>query len=103
MADPARAVAPRLLGAPRPRIAPPLPARSELAQFRTDAAAMGIKPRPWQETAARYVTATAPGGGHLYREVAVLVARQQGKTEMLKPIITRRLRAGRRGPPARTG
>lgn len=96
MADAMRAAAPRLVGSPRPRVAPPIPARSGLQQFKEDAQALGVKPRPWQETAARYVTALAPGGGHLYREVAILVARQQGKTEMLKPIITRRMRAGQR-------
>jgi phage terminase large subunit-like protein len=57
---------------------------------------MGIALMPWQETAARYLTATGPGGLLLYREVAIVVARQNGKTTLAKPLIIRALRAGKR-------
>jgi phage terminase large subunit-like protein len=51
---------------------------------------------PWQDTASRYLTATGADGKHLYREVAIVVARQQGKTTLMKPIIVRALMAGKR-------
>jgi hypothetical protein len=60
------------------------------------AAAMDIDLMPWQETAGRYLEAKAPDGRHLYREVAVIVARQNGKTELLLPLIIKRLLAGAR-------
>lgn len=57
---------------------------------------MGITLMPWQETAARYLTATAPDGGPLYHEVAIVVARQQGKTTLMRPLIIQALRAGKK-------
>ena len=79
-----------------PRIAPPTPARSEVKAFHATAAEIGIELMPWQDHAARFLTATAPGGKHLYREVCVVVARQNGKTTLAKPLIIRELRAGKR-------
>jgi hypothetical protein len=55
---------------------------------------MGIELMPWQDTAAKYLTAKAPGGGPLYHEVAVVVGRQNGKTTLMKPMIVRALRSG---------
>lgn len=78
-----------------PRIAPPVPARSLLTEYRASAKAVGIKPMPWQLTAARYLTATA-NGHWLFREVSCVVARQNGKTTVLLPLIHQRLKAGRR-------
>jgi hypothetical protein len=46
--------------------------------------------------AARYLTALDPAGRWLYREVAVIVARQNGKTTLLIPLILQRLLAGQR-------
>jgi hypothetical protein len=57
---------------------------------------MGIVPMPWQETAATYLTARGPDDTWLFREVAVVVARQNGKTTLTQPLIVQRLRAGRR-------
>jgi hypothetical protein len=51
---------------------------------------------PWQEHAARYLTAKGPDGRHLYREVAIVVARQNGKTTLMKPYIVKALREGKR-------
>jgi phage terminase large subunit-like protein len=51
---------------------------------------------PWQETAARYLTAQGPAKKWLYRSVAVVVARQNGKTELLLPLILMQLGMGRR-------
>jgi hypothetical protein len=92
----AAAPRPRLKGHANPRIAPPVPARSDLDGFRAVAKAIGIVPMPWQETAARYLEALAPDGRHLYREVAIVVGRQNGKTTELVPVIVKRLKAGRR-------
>lgn len=86
----------RPVGQARPRIAPPVPARSELAAFKHQATELGIDLMPWQEIAARYLTALAPGGRHLYREVAIVVARQNGKTHLARPLIVQRLIAGER-------
>lgn len=85
-----------LLGHAKPRIAPPMPARSAVPAFRAAAEEMGIHLMPWQEEAARYLTATARDGRHLYREVCILVARQNGKTTLLKPYIVAALKAGKR-------
>jgi hypothetical protein len=85
----------RRYGSAEPRVSPPRPARSDLAAVRREAVALGIKLMPWQETAARYLTARGPDG-LLYREVAILVARQQGKTTLAKPFIIHRLREGKR-------
>jgi phage terminase large subunit-like protein len=88
--------APPLIGSPRPRIAPPLPLRHDLAGYRETATSLGISPMPWQDTAACYLTAVDADDLWLYREVAVVVGRQNGKTTLTKPLIVRRLRAGRR-------
>lgn len=85
-----------LIGSPKPRIAPPVPARSDVAALRDTATAMGITLMPWQETAARYLTATGPDGLLLYGEVCIVVARQNGKTTLMKPYIIRALRAGKK-------
>ncbi|HEY3434535.1 MAG TPA: hypothetical protein VGK41_02680 [Solirubrobacterales bacterium] len=85
------AVAP-LVGSPIPRLAPPLPLRHDLAGYRRAAASLGITPMPWQETAATYLTAIDADGNWLYREVAIVVGRQNGKTTLTKPLIVMRLR-----------
>ena len=91
------AEAPRhLLGKAKPRISPPVPARSDLAGFKTTADSVDIDLMPWQETVARYLEAEAADGRHLYREVAIVVSRQNGKTTLLVPLIVKRLREGQR-------
>jgi hypothetical protein len=96
MAIPKERAAPILRGHDRPRIAPPMPARSEVKAFALVAKEMGIDLMPWQSVSSRYITAKGADGRHLYREVALLVARQQGKTTLMKPHIVRELRAGRK-------
>jgi len=88
--------APAFVGSPTPRIAPPRPAKSDVPGLIATANGIQLRLMPWQETAGHYLTATNKDGGHLYREVAVVVARQNGKTALLKPLIVKRLRAGRR-------
>jgi hypothetical protein len=88
----AELAATELVGSPSPRLAPPLPLRHDLAGYRRACASIGIVPMPWQETAAIYLTATDADGAWLYREVAVVVGRQNGKTTLTKPLIVMRLR-----------
>jgi hypothetical protein len=83
-------------GSPTPRVAPPTPARSAVKDFAATAEDCGFSLYPWQETAARYLTATGAGGHWLYPEVATIVSRQNGKTHLLIPLIVSRLLAGRR-------
>lgn len=85
-----------LRGRDKSRIAPPTPARSDLAGFRAAASSIGITLMPWQVTAARYLEALGRDGRHLYREVAIVVSRQNGKSELLVPLIKKRLLEGRR-------
>lgn len=84
-----------LIGSPTPRIGPPLPIRHDLAGYRETAAALDIEPMPWQDTAASYLTAKT-GNLWTWRDVAIVVGRQNGKTTLTKPLIVQRLRAGRR-------
>lgn len=85
-----------LYGRDRPRIAPPVPARSGAKAFATFSASIGLELRPWQKTVARYLTAEGLLGRWLFREVAIIVARQNGKTAILVPLIVSRLLAGQR-------
>ena len=96
MALPEPKLAEVLRGSDRPRIAPPMPARSGLADFEQTAKDVDIELMPWQRHAARYITAVAPSGKPLYREVAVVVGRQNGKTTLLIPLVVQRLLEGRR-------
>lgn len=88
-------IALELVGSAEPRIAPPRPLRHDLSAYRDEAIALGITPMPWQETATVYITATDADKLWLYREVACVVGRQNGKTTLVKPIILKRLKAGR--------
>ena len=88
------AVSPK--GRAKPRISPPTPAKSDLAAFRETAVGVGIVLMSWQVSAARYLEATGRDGRHLFREVAIVAARQNGKNEILVPLIVKRLRAGKR-------
>lgn len=92
----APAPARKLVGHPKPRIAPPLPARSGVAVYEQTAKDIGIELMPWQKTAGRYIEALGPKDRRLFQEVAVVVARQNGKTTLLRPLIVSRLRAGKR-------
>lgn len=86
----------RPLGQGLPRISPPTPVRSDLDAYLAIADQVGIDLMPWQRNAARYLEALGPGEQHLYREVAVIVARQNGKSQLLIPLIIKRLLAGHR-------
>lgn len=83
-------------GSASPRIAPPIPARSLLGEFEATSAAIHLTLMPWQSVAGRYIYALGPDDHWLYPEVAVVVARQNGKTELLLPFVMDRLERGRR-------
>ena len=89
-------VAMPLRGHAEPRIAPPRPARSLIVEYRAAAVELGIDLMPWQDIAAQYMTALGPADRWLFRSYAEVVARQNGKTEKLKPYILMQLRRGRR-------
>ena len=96
MAVAKRAAVPLLYGSAKPRIAPPVPARSALAGFLAECECLGITPFPWQEVAARYLYGLGKGDAWLYPEAAAIVSRQNGKTEIVVPHVSRRLLMGRR-------
>lgn len=83
-------------GREHPRIAPPTPARTKVADFEAEAACSGLTIFPWQKRAGRYLYAVGSDGRWLFPEVAIIVARQNGKTTELVPFICDRLRRGRR-------
>lgn len=93
----AHRIPPKLVkGRDRPRLSPPVPARSDVANLQKVAAELGITFMPWQVIAGRFLEALGEGKRHLYREIAIVVARQNGKTELLVPLIVKRLLEGRR-------
>lgn len=75
-----------LVGAATPRLGPPVPAKSRIVDYEAAAAQLGLNLWPWQKHAARYLTAL-DGERWQFREVAIVVARQNGKTELLIPLI----------------
>ena len=74
---------------------PPDPALSQLSALQAIAKETGRPLLPWQSLAGKFLTATGPDGW-AYREVAIVVARQNGKTELLVPRILLDLRNGKR-------
>lgn len=82
-------------GSTRPRIAPPEPAKHFVQRYSAMAACQGITLMPWQMLVAKYLMATGPDGW-LYREIAVVVARRNGKTELLLPRVEDDLLQGRK-------
>jgi hypothetical protein len=82
---------------PVPRVFPAQPRRTDLAAYEYAARSFGIELFPWQVIAADYTMGLkGRGRGWRYPEVAVVVARQNGKTEYLVPRIVDGLFAGER-------
>lgn len=79
-----------------PRVAPPRPLVTRADELAGTAAGLGRPLLAWQRAAAEWIEAVAPDGRHLYREVAIVAARQNGKTALVEDHIVRRLRQGRR-------
>jgi len=73
-----------------------MPAISDAKAFGELAKAIGWPLFPWQQTAARYLTARKPDGTHQWAEVAIVVGRQNGKTTLLLPLVISRMLKGRR-------
>lgn len=93
----ARAISRKALtGIPTPRIAPPRPAKTLLAELEACAADLGITFMEWQRVAGRYLTAVGPEDKWLYRRFAAIVARQNGKTEIIKPRVLLGFKRGRK-------
>lgn len=86
----------RVKGEPMPRIAPPMPATSLVEEWKQAARDCGIKPLTWQINAATYAMATARGRRWMYPTFTLVVARQNGKSEILIPRIVRALKVGER-------
>jgi hypothetical protein len=84
-----------VIGSSKPRLAPPLPLRHDAKALGDLAEKLGQPLWPWQALVMRYLTATA-GERWLYPEVAVVVARQNGKTSLLVPLIVARMLEGHR-------
>lgn len=84
-----------LVGSALPRLAPPPPLHHGAKDFAALAEQLEQPLYPWQVEAAKYLTATH-GDKWLYREVAILAARQNGKSSILRTLIIERLRAGHR-------
>ena len=89
-----KAADPLLFGHDLPRLGVDIDPGS-LTEVRADARALGIELMPWQEYALSVAEATKPDGSYLFGEVADVVARQNGKSTKLAPLIRRRLRQGR--------
>lgn len=85
-----------MVGSAKPRLAPTAPARSGAKALAQLAANLGISLFPWQKVAGRYLTAASSPGQLLYREIAIIVARQNGKTTLLVPLVVAWLLAGLR-------
>ena len=83
----------RVLGVTAPRVAPPAPAGR--SKFTALAKALGINLFPWQKVAGRYMVARQ-GDHWRYRDIVVVVGRQNGKTELLLPRISLGLERGER-------
>jgi len=86
----------KMEGHAKPRLAPPRPLKSKGDELVSLAHDIGIDFIPAQQEAARYIEAVNAEGRHLYREIAIIESRQNGKTEMLVPHVVRRLLQHRR-------
>ena len=93
VAEIARRPAKAVYGHTSPRIAPPVPAKSDLAEYEAAAAELNLRLMPHQKIAARYMTGRK-GKRWAFREVALVMARQNGKTTMLLPRILMGLKRG---------
>lgn len=78
------------------RVGPPLATYSRIGAILDAASELGIQLRPWQQYASDVITSTDENGQWLYREAAVIAARQNGKTMVLLPRIKAGLDRGER-------
>jgi len=85
-----------LYGKPTPRIGPPVPARTMVKEFEAAAKDIGISLMPWQLYLGRFAYALTAEDRWLYPDLAAVVSRQNGKTEVFIPHVLARLKMGRR-------
>ena len=78
-----------------PRVGPVLSATTRFPEAYRAAGALGLVLRPWQEHALK-VSMAVEGQTFKYREVAIIAARQNGKSKILLPRIHWALQNGRR-------
>jgi hypothetical protein len=88
--------APEAVGSELPRVGPSTAEYSRIGAVVDAAEAMGIHLRPWQVYASDVMTSTDAEGNWLYREVAIIAARQNGKTLLLAPRVMAGLQRGER-------
>lgn len=79
-----------------PRLYPDRPEYTLLDEYEAAAHDLGLTPFEWQLIAAEYLMATDANGYWQYSEVGIVVARQNGKTELLLPRIVHGLLEGER-------
>jgi len=79
---------------PTPRISPPVPPKTKAAELHKAAKLAGLRLMPWQGQVAQHLM--AGNGTWQYPEVAVVVARQNGKSTLLIPRILWGLEHGER-------
>jgi hypothetical protein len=79
-----------------PRVGPALSPYSAIGDALRASHSVGINLRPWQEYALDVMLSLKESGEWVYREVAVIAARQNGKTKILVPRIAMGLAEGER-------
>ncbi len=67
-----------------------------MADLVAAAKSIGVDLLPWQLIVGRYLYAVGPGDAWTFPEVAVVVARQNGKTSLIVPHVMERLAMGRK-------
>lgn len=82
------------IGSELPRIGPQTSEYSRIGAILDAAESLHIQLRPWQVHASDVITSTDADGQWLYREVAVIAARQNGKTMLLAPRVLAGLQRG---------
>jgi hypothetical protein len=95
MAIAARRPSQSLAGTVTPRLSPPPPTSTWRDEYVALAARAGIALMPWQQIAARYLMARGRKQWR-YREVCIVAARQNGKTELIKAKVLDSLKRGRK-------
>lgn len=81
-------------GSDLPRIGPQTADYSRIGAILDAAESLHIQLRPWQVYASDVMTSTDAEGDWLYREVAIIAARQNGKTMLLAPRVLAGLQRG---------
>jgi hypothetical protein len=85
------------VGNPLPRLAPPEPLHHRLAELEACAHDLDLELMEHQRIVGKYMTAVRPDSRNwLYRRYAAIIARQNGKTEIIKPRVLLGFKDGRK-------